>query len=278
MVGTGGGWTAGGRGGFRRWHDNFCANGTVVPLAFAIMPLSWKRLLLAGVKSASQQRSKSTTDASQQVSKSATKQVNNGRATSMIQKTLAMIQKKTFEIQKSVGIQGKSEQDMSGAMRERPRKVRRSWCASVLACLMTCGPAWADSGDSWTFTLNADSTTQGLLTSGDWTLRAALTAAGADTLGLGYGNWADPAAAYVAGSGVLDLTTPIWQGERRLSLTHVRQTAFLNLPKTVAVRHLLRSGSLRIQSEDARQCACRGAAGRLFGHGGLRRLPDGART
>ena len=157
----------------------------------------------------------------------------------MIQKTLAMIQKKTFEMQKSVRIQGKSEQDMSGAMRERPRKVRRSWCASVLACLMTCGPAWADSGDSWTFTLNADSTTQGLLTSGDWTLRAALTAAGSDTLGLGYGKWADTAAAYVAGSGVLDLTTPIWQGERRLSLTHVRQTAFRNLPKTVAVRRLV---------------------------------------
>ncbi len=156
----------------------------------------------------------------------------------MSQKTLFMIQKKTFEMQKSFRIQDKSKQDMSGVMRDRPRKTRRIWCASVLASLLMCGFAWADSGESWTFTLNADSTTQGLLTSGDWVLRAQLTAADAQTLCLGDGNWTD-AAAYVKGSGVLDLTTPIQMGGQTLSLTRVLRTAFNNLPDTTVVRRIV---------------------------------------
>ena len=109
-----------------------------------------------------------------------------------------MIQKAMFVIRKSFAVQGTAILS----------KTRRAWCLSVLAGLMTCGLAVADSGESWTFTLNDGSTTKGLLTSGDWVLNAQLKSAGSNELQLGNGSWAT-ATAYVAGSGVLDLTTPI---------------------------------------------------------------------
>ena len=57
----------------------------------------------------------------------------------------------------------------------RARKFVR---IGVAACAVACGAAWADSGAEWTFALDAGSTTEGVLTSGDWQLRAVLTPAG----------------------------------------------------------------------------------------------------
>ena len=114
-------------------------------------------------------------------------------------------------------------------------KARKFVWAVVAVCAVACGASWADSGMEWSFALDAGSTTQGVLTSGDWQLRAALTKAGGDSLSLGTGSWAE-ATAYVAGGGVLDLTMPIVQeGGGNLTLTAVSQTAFMKLPNHVRI-------------------------------------------
>lgn len=118
-------------------------------------------------------------------------------------------------------------------------KARKFVWAVVAVCAVACGASWADSGMEWSFALDAGSTTQGVLTSGDWQLRAALTKAGGDSLSLGTGSWAE-ATAYVAGGGVLDLTMPIVQeGGGNLTLTAVSQTAFMKLPNHVRISRIV---------------------------------------
>lgn len=120
--------------------------------------------------------------------------------------------------------------------------------ALALVVAIRAGLVCADSGESWTFALNEGSEQRGTLTSGNWTLRAELTSAGATTLALGYGAWGE-SRVYVAGDGIMDLTLPVFQGDKRLTITTICGNAFTWNPSTATISRVVLPETLTTISE-----------------------------